>query len=105
MTKTEIQSALSQAAQTDKKTAGVFLDTLNSLAYKTTKKTGEFVVPGLGKLVKQKRNARSGFNPVTKKKIRIPARTVIKFRVAKAASDAILGVKKLANGASGAKKP
>ena len=104
MTKTEIQTALSQAAQTDKKTAGVFLDTLSAIAYKTTKKTGEFVIPGLGKLVKQKRNARPGFNPVTKKKIRIPAKTVVKFRVAKAAKDAILGVKKTANGAAPAAK-
>jgi DNA-binding protein HU-beta len=84
MTKTELQSALAEAAQTDKKTAGVFLETLGNLAYKETKKTGEFVVPGFGKLVKQKRKARTGFNPKTQQKIKIPARTVVKFRVAKA---------------------
>ena len=94
MTKTEIQSALAEATQTDKKTAGVFLDTLSAIAYKDTKKNGEFVLPGFGKLVKQKRKARSGFNPKTQQKIKIPAKTVGKFRVAKAAKDAILGVKK-----------
>jgi DNA-binding protein HU-beta len=94
MTKAELQTALAAATQTDKKTAGVFLDTLSALAYKETKKNGEFVLPGFGKLVKQKRKARTGFNPKTQQKIRIPAKTVLKFRVAKAAKDAILGVRK-----------
>ena len=94
MTKAELQTALAAAAQTDKKTAGVFLDTLSALAYKETKKNGEFVLPGFGKLVKQKRKARTGFNPKTQQKIRIPAKTVLKFRVAKVAKDTVLGVKK-----------
>jgi DNA-binding protein HU-beta len=74
MTKTELQSALAEATQTDKRTAGVFLDTLGALAYKEIKKTGEFVLPGFGKLVKQKRKARTGFNPKTQQKIKIPAK-------------------------------
>src|ERR1700676_4155534 len=94
MTKTELQSALAEATQTDKRTAGVFLDTLGALAYKEIKKNGEFVLPGFGKLVKQKRKARMGFNPKTQKKIKIPAKTVVKFRVAKAVKDAVLGNKK-----------
>jgi DNA-binding protein HU-beta len=94
MTKTELQSALAEATQTDKKTAGVFIDTLSALAYKEIKKTGEFVLPGFGKLVKQKRKARTGFNPKTQQKIKIPAKTVVKFRVAKAAKDGVFGVKK-----------
>jgi len=92
MTKTELQAALAEATQTNKKTAGIFLDTLSSIAYKTAKKDGEFVVPGFGKLIKQKRKARTGTNPSTKQKIKIPAKTVLKFRVAKVAKDAILGV-------------
>jgi DNA-binding protein HU-beta len=52
------------------------------------------VLPGVGKLVKQKGKARTGINPKTQQKIKIPAETVLKFRVAKAAKDAILGVKK-----------
>ena len=74
MTKTELQTALAAAAQTDKKTAGVFLDTLSILAYKEIKKEGEFVLPGFGKLVKQKRKARTGINPKTLEKIKIPAK-------------------------------
>ena len=54
------------------------------------KKNGEFVLPGFGK----KRKARTGFNPKTQQKIKIPAKTVVKFRVAKAAKDGVLGVKK-----------
>jgi hypothetical protein len=50
MTKTELQTALAEATQTDKRTAGVFLDTLSGLAYKEIKKNGEFVLPGFGKL-------------------------------------------------------
>jgi nucleoid DNA-binding protein len=68
--------------KTDKRTAGVFLDTLSDIAYKEIKKNGEFVLPGFGKLVKQKRKARTGFNPKTQQKIKIPAKTVVKFRVA-----------------------
>jgi len=94
MTKTELLAALAEATRTDRKTAAIFLDTLSSIAYKTIKKSGEFVLPGFGKLVKQKRKARSGFNPKTQQKIKIPAKTVVKFRVAKAAKDAILGAKK-----------
>jgi DNA-binding protein HU-beta len=94
MTKTELQLALGQATQTNKNTAGVFLDTLSRLAYKAIKKDGEFVLPGFGKLVKQKRKARMGRNPKTGQKIKIPAKTVVKFRVFKVAKDAILGVRK-----------
>ena len=94
MTKTELQNELAKLTQTDRKTAGVFLDQLSTIAYKATKKDGEFVLPGFGKLVKQKRKARIGLNPKTQQKIRIPAKTVVKFRVGKAAKDAILGVKK-----------
>ena len=94
MTKTELQTALAAATETDKKTAAMFLDALSSIAYKSIKKEGEFMLPGFGKLVKQKRKARTGINPKTQQKIKIPAKTVVKFRVAKAAKDAVLGAKK-----------
>src|SRR5260370_32508943 len=89
-----LRNALAEATQTDKRTAGVFLDTLSDIAYKEIKKNGEFVLPGFGKLVKQKRKARTGFNPNTQQKIKIPAKTVVKFRVANAAKDGGFGVKK-----------
>jgi DNA-binding protein HU-beta len=94
MTKTELQNALATATQTNKRTAALFLDSLSSIAYKAIKKEGEFMLPGFGKLVKQKRKARIGINPKTQQKIKIPAKTVVKFRVAKAAKDAVLGAKK-----------
>jgi DNA-binding protein HU-beta len=94
MTKSQLQISLAETTQTNKKTAALFLDALSSLAYKALKKEGEFVLPGFGKLVKQKRKARTGINPKTQQKIKIPAKTVVKFRVAKAAKDAVLGVKK-----------
>jgi DNA-binding protein HU-beta len=95
MTKTELQIVLAAATRTNKKTAAVFLDTLSNLGYKAIKKNGEFVLPGFGKLVRQKRKARTGFNPKTQQKIKIPAKTVVKFRIAKVAKDAILGGKKV----------
>jgi DNA-binding protein HU-beta len=67
---------------------------LSTIAYKAAKKDGEFVLPGFGKLVKQKRKGRTGFNPKTQQKINISAKTVIEFRVFKVAKDAILGAKK-----------
>src|SRR5215469_6781741 len=79
MVKTELQVGLATATETNKRTAEVFLDTLSTLAYKEIKKNGEFVLPVFGKLVKQKRKARMGFNPKTQQKIKIPAKTVVKF--------------------------
>lgn len=93
LTKTQLQAAIAEELSTDRKTAGAFLDTLCKIAYAETKKKGEFVIPGIGKLVKQKRKARTGFNPKTGQKIKIPAKTVVKLRVAKAAKDAVLNEK------------
>src|SRR5580698_7536988 len=93
MTKTQLQSALAEQTGTDRKTAAAFLTTLTEIAYRETKKKGEFVIPGIGKLVKQKRKARIGINPKTGEKIKIAAKTVVKIRIAKAAKDAIFGAK------------
>jgi DNA-binding protein HU-beta len=79
MTKAELQTALGEATQTDKRTAGVFLDTLSALAYKEIGKNGEFVVPGFGRLVKQKRKARIGFNPKTNRRSRFQPRPSSNF--------------------------
>lgn len=82
---------LADATGTNKKAAAQFLDSLVSIAYREAKKNGEFTIPGVGKLVKQKRAARMGRNPATGDAIKIPAKTVVKFRVAKAAKDSVLG--------------
>lgn len=93
MTKTQLLQAVAESTETDKRTAAFFLSTITEIAYREVKKNGEFVLPGIGKLVKQKRKARTGFNPKSGEKIKIPAKTVVKFRVAKAAKDAVLGAK------------
>jgi DNA-binding protein HU-beta len=73
-----------------KKEVSGFFDGLAELAYKEVKKSGEFVLPGFGKMVKAKRKARMGVNPATGAKIKIAAKTVVKFRLAKAAKEAVL---------------
>jgi DNA-binding protein HU-beta len=88
MTKSQVQTALGEAVDLPKKTAAAFLEALANLAYKQAK-VG-FTLPGLGKLVLVNRKARWGRNPQTGERIRIKAKKVVKFRVAKAAKDAIL---------------
>ncbi len=90
MTKSAIIASLAESTGLSKKQVDAFLDEMTTLAYKEVKKSGEFVVPGLGKLVKIKRAARQGRNPATGATIQIPAKTVVKFRVAKAAKEAVL---------------
>jgi DNA-binding protein HU-beta len=90
MTQTQIIAELATKTGIPKKQVKDFLTDFTDLAYREAKK-GEFAIPGLGKLVKQKRKARIGRNPATGEEIKIPAKTVLKFRVAKAAKDAVLG--------------
>jgi len=92
MTKAQVQAALAAKLGVSKKQAGQFFAELAKLAYKEAKNM--FVLPGLGKLVLKQRAARLGRNPATGAQIQIPAKKVVKFRVAKAAKDAILGAKK-----------
>jgi DNA-binding protein HU-beta len=91
MTKSAILSTLATKTGITKKQAGAFVDELVALAYKEAKNS--FTVPGLGKLVLVNRKARLGRNPATGATIKIPAKKVVKFRIAKAAKDAILGKK------------
>ncbi len=93
MTKSQMASHISEKSGVTKKTANQILDDIASLAYKQAKKNGEFTLPGIGKLVISRRKARKGRNPATGQEIRIPAKRVVKFRVAKACKDSILGTK------------
>jgi DNA-binding protein HU-beta len=93
MTKSATISHLADKASLTKKQVSSFLDEFQSLAVKEAKKNG-FVVPGFGKLVLSNRKARMGRNPQTGEPIKIPAKRVVRFRVAKAMKDAILGGKK-----------
>ncbi len=90
MTKSQLLGALSEASGMSKKDVGDFLDKMVAVAYRETKSNGEFSIPGIGKLVKVDRKARLGRNPATGEQIQIPAKTVVKFRVAKAAKESIL---------------
>ena len=90
MTQSQLINELSLKNGITKVQVKSFMQSLTDLAYRETKR-GEFVVPRLGKLVKRKRKARTGRNPATGEAIKIPAKTVLKFRIAKAAKDAVLG--------------
>jgi len=92
LTKSQTAAHLAEASEISKKQANAFLEALASLAYKQAKNS--FTIPGIGKLVLVNRKARIGRNPATGQEIQIPAKKVVKFRVAKAAKDAILGPKK-----------
>lgn len=94
MTQTQLVRALAEATETSNKTAKKMVEELAATAIKETKRVGEFVIPGVGKLVRVDRKARMGRNPATGEAIKIPAKKVVKFRVAKAAKDAIVPPKK-----------
>lgn len=88
MTKSQIIAAVAEKADISKAQAKDALDALAALAYEGAAEG--FTIPGIGKLVKVNRAARSGRNPATGETIQIPAKTVLKFRIAKAAKDAVL---------------
>ena len=92
LTKSATMAAVAEKTGISKKQAVAAVDALVALAYKNAK--DGFMIPGLGKLVLVNRKARMGRNPQTGAQIKIPAKRVLKFRVAKAAKDAVLGAKK-----------
>ena len=94
MTKSQIVTHLAEKVGIPKKTAAAVLVELVTVATKEAKSSGQFVVPGLGKAVKANRKARMGRNPQTGEAIKIPAKTVVKFRLAKAFKDAVVPPKK-----------
>ena len=91
LSKSQIAAALAEQNQITRKQAVEILDSIAQLAYQQAKNT--FTLPGLGKLVLVNRAARLGRNPATGEQIQIPAKRGVKFRIAKAAKDAILGAK------------
>jgi DNA-binding protein HU-beta len=90
-TKTQIIAAIAEAAGISKVQAKESLEALVQMAYKGAKSKDGFTIPGVGKLIKQKRKARWGRNPATGEKIKIKAKTVLKFRISKAAKDSVVG--------------
>jgi DNA-binding protein HU-beta len=94
MTKSQMVGYFAKKFDMSKKTASAFIEEIGNLAVSETKKSGAFTLPGIGKLVLSKRKARMGRNPATGEPIKIPAKTVVKMRVAKACKDAIVPPKK-----------
>ena len=94
MTKSKIVAHFAEKFDIPKKNAAAIVEEFSTLAVNQTKKVGEFTIPGIGKLVKQKRKARMGRNPATGEAIKIPAKTVVKMRLAKTCSEAIVPPKK-----------
>jgi DNA-binding protein HU-beta len=94
LTKSQVVAHLAEKAGIQKKVAATVLEELVILATKETKGSGQFVIPGLGKAVKANRKARIGRNPQTGEALKIPAKTVVKFRLAKAFKDTVVPPKK-----------
>jgi len=94
MTKTQVVSYMAEKSNISKKESAAILEELADLAVRETKRSGQFVIPGIGKLVKSHRKARKGRNPQTGEEIQIPAKTVVKFRVSKVCKDAVIPPKK-----------
>jgi DNA-binding protein HU-beta len=94
LTKSQIVSYFAKKFDLSKKVASSVIDEMAALAVAETKKAGVFTFPGIGKLVLVRRKARMGRNPATGEPINIPAKTVVKMRVAKACKEAIVPPKK-----------
>jgi DNA-binding protein HU-beta len=91
MTKSQVVRHLAESAEISKKSAAGLMEELVNLAVREAKSKGVFVVPGFGKLRKAHRKARMGRNPMTGAAIKIPAKTVVRFRVSKSLKEAIVG--------------
>ena len=94
VTKAQLIGHVAEKVGVRKAVARMFFGELCELAAKEVKKSGLFVIPGLGKLVLSKRKARVGRHPQTGEPLQIPAKTVLKFRIAKQMKDAVLPAKK-----------
>ena len=94
MTQSQLVRELASRCEVPNKTAKQFVEYYADIAVRETKKGGVFVIPGIGRLVRVERKARTGRNPATGQPIQIPAKKVVKFRVAKAVKDAIVPKKK-----------
>lgn len=90
LTKSQLMAAMAEAWGVSKKDGGEMYDKMVDLVYKEIRRAGEVMMPGLGKMAKKHRAARMGRNPATGAQIHIPAKTVLKFSVNKAAKDALL---------------
>ncbi|HEV3200883.1 MAG TPA: HU family DNA-binding protein [Bryobacteraceae bacterium] len=93
MTQSQIVQTLAEKCEVPKKVSQALLTSLADTAISEVKKNGVFVLPGIGRLVRVERKARMGRNPATGEAIKISAKKVVKFRIAKAAKEAIVPAK------------
>jgi DNA-binding protein HU-beta len=94
MTQSQLIKELATAAEVSNKIAKTMVTAYADLAVRETKKNGVAILPGIGRLVRVDRKARMGRNPATGEAIKIPAKKVVKFRIAKAVKDSIVPPKK-----------
>src|ERR1700691_5165050 len=94
MTQTQLVRGMAEKGEVTNKQSRAMMHHLSSLPISEVKKSGVFVLPGIGRLVRVDRKARLGRNPATGEAIKIPAKKVVKFRVAKSVKDAIVPPKK-----------
>ena len=94
MTQTAIIRELAETSEVSNKVAKTILEHFATMVVRETKKNGVFVIPGIGRLVRSERKARMGRNPASGEAIKIPAKKVVKFRIAKSVKDAIVPPKK-----------
>ena len=94
LTQAQVVAALAERTGSNKKDTKSMLEALADLAVKETKRAGVCIIPGIGRLVRSDRKARLGRNPATGETIKIPAKKVVKFRLAKSAKDAIVPPKR-----------
>ena len=90
LTQTAIIRELAESTGVNNRVSKQYLESLAELAVRETKKNGIFILPGIGRLVRADRKARIGRNPATGEAIKIPAKTVVKARIAKQLKDAVL---------------
>lgn len=90
MTQSQLVKELAETCQVNNKVSKQMLESFAEIAVRETKKKGVFVLPGIGRLVRVDRKARMGRNPATGETIKIPAKKVVKFRVAKSVKDSIV---------------
>lgn len=90
MTQTQLIKSIAESCEIPPKTALLLVTTLRDVAVSEVKKNSLFVLPGIGRLVRVDSKARMGRNPATGEAIKIAAKKVVKFRIAKSAKDAIV---------------
>lgn len=90
LTQTQVLKELAAACGISNKQAKAVVEKLVELAIRETKKNGLFILPGIGRLKKVERKARTGRNPATGATIKIPAKKVVKLTLAKSLKDAIV---------------